>query len=77
MIPFRLYAIGGLVLAVLIGGGIIARNIYKSGQEQVRVEQERASEMLRKEAERVKSNTLTLPDADVDERLRRDARPEP
>lgn len=73
----RLYIIGGLVLVVLIAAGILARNIYTAGQDAIRVEQERKFQDLEERSDRVKDDALRAPDADVDERLRRDSRPDP
>lgn len=73
----RLYVIGGLVLLVLITAGVVARHIYNAGQDAIRVEQERKFQDLEERSNRVKDDALRAPDADVDERLRRDSRPDP
>lgn len=73
MIPLRLYLIGGALLLVLIAGGVIVHKIYKSGQDAVRIQQERNLQELRNKTDAAKDRALTTDDPRGE--LREDSRP--
>lgn len=73
----RVYLLAGLLVFALVLAGLFARHFYNAGQEEIRAKQERKLQDLEERSNSVKEDALRTPDADVDERLRRDARPDP